>query len=245
MKIAIISDIHANWPALETVLATIRQIGVDRMFCAGDVIGYYTQPVRCLERVLELGIPTIRGNHERMVLGEVEGEIQPAALKVIDYTRAQLSDAHIATITKWKNILKVPGHFLMVHGSPRDKDEYLHQPNQFTSCFAKMTATFGEFKMCFFGHTHLTMVTSQDDGIITPIHEDRLFQLKPNRVYFVNPGSVGQPRDRCNLASFIVFDTRAMTIQYYRRAYDIDRVIEEVHTLGFPERLAQRLAEGW
>src|SRR5262249_25040409 len=151
-------DIHANWPAFQAVLETIRTVGVDRIFCAGDVIGYYTQPVKCLEEVLRVGIPTIRGNHERMVLGEIEGEIQPSALKVIDYTREQLNKEHLATITRWKNILKVPNNFLMVHGSPRDKDEYLHKPNQFEACFDRMSSNFAEFKVCFFGHTHLTMV---------------------------------------------------------------------------------------
>lgn len=245
MKIAVISDIHANWPALVKVLQTIKSVGVDRIFCAGDVIGYYTQPVRCLETVLKLKIPTIRGNHERMVLGEIEGQIQPAALKVIDYTRQQLSEDHIATITKWKNLLKVPKHFLMVHGSPRNKDEYLHKPPQFDACYEKMSRSFGDFNLCFFGHTHLTMVCSEEDGIIGPIHEDRLFKLEDGRTYFVNPGSVGQPRDQCNLTSFIVFDTRKRTIQYYRREYDIQRVVDEVGELGFPQRLADRLKGGW
>jgi predicted phosphodiesterase len=245
VKIAVISDIHANWPALVTILETINSVGVDRVFCAGDVIGYYTQPVRCLEKILELKIPTIRGNHERMVLGEIEGEIQPSALKVIDYTREQLSARHIATINSWKNILKVPKYFLMVHGSPRNKDEYLQKPDQFSKCFSLMHSSFAEFKLCFFGHTHLTMVASEDEGIIAPVHEDRCFQLKPDRVYFINPGSVGQPRDGCNLASFIIYDSKRLTIQYYRRSYDLAQVVHEIGELGFPQRLAERLQGGW
>ncbi len=243
MRVGIISDIHANWPALQTALAVLDREGVDRIFCLGDIVGYYTEAAECVEEMIDRQIDCIRGNHERYLLGQELDQIQPTARQAIEFTRTQLDEDHLKFLEGLSNIMRVPNFFLLVHGSPRHRDEYLLEREQYEANFDKLARDYPEFRVCFFGHTHLPMVVCREQTL-DDFHEDARVSLDPKRTYLINPGSVGQPRDGCPKACFVIYDTSRRELNFYRRAYDMRTIQARVHEVGLDARLAERLPFG-
>lgn len=243
MRVGIISDIHANWPALQAALAVLDRENVDRVFCLGDIVGYYTEPVECVEELMDRGVDCIRGNHERYLLGQGYEQINETARQAIEFTREELDPEHIAFLEGLRNTMRVPGHFLIVHGSPRHRDEYLLTEQQFTENLDRLERDYPEFRVCFFGHTHQPVVACRTERI-TDFHADRRLTLNPGTTYLINPGSVGQPRDSCPKACFLTYDTSTRELVFYRREYDLATIQARVHEVGLNGRLAERLASG-
>ncbi len=243
MRVGIISDVHANWPALEAALAVFDREGVDRIFCLGDIIGYYTEPAECIEEMMDREIDCIRGNHERYLLGQELDGINKTARQAIEYTRTQLDEHHLAFIEGLSNTMRVRDYFLLVHGSPRHRDEYMLYAEQVYQNFDKLERDYSEFRLCFYGHTHLPMVIAREQAICE-FHQDTRVPLDPKATYMINPGSVGQPRDRCPKACFLLYDTDRHEVHFYRREYDLKVVQARVHEVGLDPRLAQRLTQG-
>lgn len=244
MRFGIISDIHANLPALEVVLAEIDRLGVDEIVCLGDVIGYYAEPRECLEILMRRGIPAIRGNHERMVIGELAPDAKEGAIHVIEYTRAQLKNEHYVFIEEEMKNKRMHGdHFLMVHGSPRHKDEYLLTVDSFVANLKLLGQNHPEVRVCFHGHTHKPSVIAQGH-FVQKVAKDLGVPLQSGKTYLVNPGAVGQPRDGVPLASFAIYDEEESSVYFYRRPYDMERTKAKARDAKFPERLIDRLEKG-
>jgi predicted phosphodiesterase len=243
MRILVISDIHANRTALEAVLADAGE--VDATWCLGDLVGYGPDPNACVERVRAIpNLTCMMGNHDAAALNTVSLAVFNAdARRSLVWTRSQLSPRSLAYLEGLHDHLVVQGDVSMVHGSPRDPIwEYIL--NTVTARF-----NFSEFKTrwCFVGHSHLQCIFELDE-------QKDLVELKippAGKPYaltdraILNPGSVGQPRDRNPLAAYAIYHPKNHAWEPRRVAYDIEAVQRRIRASGLPEKHAARLAEGW
>jgi len=239
MKYAIISDIHANLEAFQTVLADIKEQQCTHVVCLGDVVGYGANPKECLDIVREMNIPVVKGNHDEYIGVEEDPEgFNDAAAEAVAWSRAQLSDDD----RKWLRDLKyfrIVANFSIVHAT-------LDAPQRWGYVFEKLEAaasfTYQNTQVCFFGHTHVPVAFIRDTGVRGGTYSK--FQIEQGKKYFVNVGSVGQPRDGDPRAAYVVYDLQLGTIELRRLPYDIATAQRKIRAAGLPERLAERLANG-
>ncbi|MFP4502451.1 MAG: metallophosphoesterase family protein [Candidatus Hydrogenedentota bacterium] len=240
MRYAIISDIHANLEALEAVLARIAEMGVDQIVCLGDVVGYNASPNACVDIIRDREIPTIMGNHDAVAcLLEEPWGFNPVAMQAAMWTREQLSDDNLA----W--IQQLPMHvftddFVGVHGAPGDRDMYLFSWEDILPHVAFLDEV--DRRICMFGHTHMPGIFSSD-GAYSP-EDDNRFQLDEDKPFFINPGSVGQPRDGNSRAAFGLYDSDEHVFEQVRLTYPVAEAAQRVTDAGLPEFLADRLGLG-
>ena len=239
-KIAILGDIHANIDALSVVLRDCQEQGVTEYLCTGDVVGYNACPHECLAWIRELGCPVVKGNHDHYVASEQNLEdFNPAAAAVVEWTRDQLDAEEIA----WLRDLpfSVTDKRITIVHSTMDRPEnfgYVFDHQQAETNFIQQKTP-----ICFHGHTHCPMIyEKQMNGIYRIDPQD--IQLKPGRKYFINVGSVGQPRDGDPRASFAIFDSDERQVTLHRVEYDIAEAQRRILAAGLPQRLADRLAQG-
>jgi putative phosphoesterase len=219
MDVGLISDIHANLPALEAVLEDMPPVEI--IVCAGDVVGYNPWPAECVERVREVADTVVIGNHDRAVEQPQRYRANRMAEAGLEFAKESLSRAQLQWVTALARRQTVDDEFLLVHDHPEHQDTYVY-PAEFSS----LDRSLAEFHGAILGHTHI-----QHAEVV----EGRLV---------VNPGSVGQPRDGDSRAAYAVLDTDGPAVDLRRVAYDIDRVIERIKTVGLPERTGVRLRDG-
>jgi putative phosphoesterase len=244
MLYGIIGDVHANYQALEVALEQFEEIGVDKILNTGDLVGYGGSPAKVIERVQDLvSIISIAGNHDRQVAGTIDPRMRLTATKALEWTRDNVSPASLRFLSSLPEGQVVDDKIIMVHGSLVERDAYILTADEVKRNLSCMIKEFKEYKICLFGHTHVPMLISTN-GIVTDLKETKSFQLEPEGIYMINPGSVGQPRDRCPLASFAVFDDVNSTITFYRKSYDIAAAQRVIVQAGLPEKFARRLSAG-
>ncbi|RMF97477.1 MAG: metallophosphoesterase [Candidatus Schekmanbacteria bacterium] len=244
MKIAIISDIHSNLEAFESVLKKIEKIDADSIYCLGDIVGYNANPNECVEIIREREIPSLMGNHDRVACG-IEEPIffNPVAREAVLWTRGELSQKNRDFLCQLPEKMNISNEILCVHGSPRDADEYIFGEATAEKCLNYLEDYEIGIKICFFVHTHFKAAYSTAN--ISPSEGSKIkFHLKENYIYLINPGSVGQPRDRDWRASFVVFDSEKKLITYYLEEYDVEKTAEKIRKKELPLYLAERLFEG-
>ncbi len=242
MKILIVSDIHSNLVALEAVLT---DCGVyDALWNLGDTIGYGPKPRECIDRMVDLlANPVLVGNHDLACIGEVDiSEFNPVAQIASRWTSLQLGMDHRAYISDLPAIT-TSLDYTLAHGSPRSPVwEYVT-----TIPVATENFEFFETGVCFIGHTHVAMFAQlSEDSSVAEIHAlrgDDMIELSAAR-YLINPGSVGQPRDRDPRASYAVLDTDLGTVTARRVEYDIAATQRQMAMANLPEVLILRLAHG-
>jgi predicted phosphodiesterase len=239
VRVAVLSDIHANLVALDAVLAALGS--VDAVWHLGDVVGYGPDPDGVVVRLGEIGAVGVRGNHDAAAAGGDEIDwFNPDARAAMEWTRTRIGDA----TRDWLAALPerhTEATFGMVHGSPREPLwEYIVSVPVARANLPLLTTPIG-----LFGHTHLPMVFVEDDGAIEQIEpaNGSTFALDGRRA-LINPGSVGQPRDGVPTASHMVIDTDAARCTWYRTAYDVAKVQQQMEDVGLPDRLVQRLSYG-
>jgi predicted phosphodiesterase len=242
MRLAILSDIHANLIGFQAVLNAVEHLSVQRIFCLGDIVGYNPWPNECVQIIRERSIACVMGNHDRVAAGLLEPDnFNATARDAIFWTREVLTEAHLSFLAKLPDRRAVNNSAILVHGSPRDPDEYI-----LTETIARENMTFMRERLGtdigFFGHTHVPAIYGETDGY-TPISERRLF-LKRGSLRLINPGSIGQPRDRDPRASFVVYDDEDMTVEFHRVAYDVHAVHDAIVREGLPPYLGERLFLG-
>ena len=244
MRYLILSDIHANLPALEAVLAAAG--AVDAVWCLGDLVGYGPQPNECVERVRNLpGLRCVAGNHDWAALGKLSlTDFNPQARWAVEWTAQQLIPAHRAWLDGLPERIEEEG-FTLVHGSPRHPIwEYV-----LNSAVASENMAYFDTPACLVGHTHVAVIFLEPGRqhraapAIVP-EPGQVFSYRPVRA-IINPGSVGQPRDGDPRASYALLDTEAGQIEYRRETYAIQETQERIRAAGLPERLALRLSYGW
>ena len=239
MRVAVLSDIHANLVALDAVLASIGS--VDAIWHLGDVVGYGPEPDAVVARLSEIGAIGVRGNHDAAALGGDEIDwFNPDARAAMEWTRERIGDA----TRDWLGGLPerhTSETFSFVHGSLREPLwEYIVSVPIARANLALLTTPIG-----LFGHTHLPMVFAEHDGAVEQIEpaDGSTFSLA-GRKALVNPGSVGQPRDGIPTACHLEIDTDAERCTWRRTAYDIGAVQGAMRAAGLPDRLVERLSYG-
>jgi diadenosine tetraphosphatase ApaH/serine/threonine PP2A family protein phosphatase len=242
MRSAILSDIHANLIAFQAFLDAVDRLHVHRAFCLGDIVGYNPWPNECVQIIRERSIPCIMGNHDRVAAGlEEPDNFNALAREAIHWTRGVLTQANRSFLAKLPDRRAIDSSAILVHGSPRDPDEYI-----LTTAIARENMAFMRDRLgsdlCFFGHTHVSGIF---DGLYdnAPIAEGT-FSLKRGRACLVNPGSIGQPRDRDPRASFLIYDDENMTVEFHRVDYDVGAVKDAIVREGLPPHLGRRLFLG-
>ncbi len=232
MKIAVISDIHSNLEALTAALAEIRKRGVDAIYCLGDVVGYGADPGACVDLVREHCAGCVRGNHDEAValdrgVARLPYDGQEAAL----HNREHLTPDQIAYLSGLPLRIDAAG-CTFVHASPEQPDAWLRLDSALAAQrqFEHFDAGF-----CFAGHTHIPGVLSNRIGVL---------RVRAGHRFIINPGSVGQPRDRNPRLSFGILDLDAVAYEHVRLPYDVERAAAKIDEAGLPARLSARLRIG-
>ncbi|MDX1952759.1 MAG: metallophosphoesterase family protein [Verrucomicrobiota bacterium] len=239
MKYAIIADIHANLEALQVVLEDIKAQKCTHYACLGDVVGYNANPKECLDIIRGMGMPCVKGNHDEYCSTENDLEgFNPHAAEAINWTRDQLTLDDRQWLRDLKYI-RLVASFSIVHAT-------LDGPQRWGYVFDKLAAaaslTYQNTSVCFFGHTHVPLAFIRDSVVRGGTYSK--FKVEPGKKYFVNVGSVGQPRDGIWQAAYVVYDMVEQTIELRRLEYDIATTQKKILEAGLPSRLAERLAQG-
>ena len=242
MRTLVISDIHANLTALKTVLDHAGE--VEQVWCLGDVVGYGPSPNECIEVVRNLpNLNCLMGNHDAAAIGEIDiSTFNPEARTSIEWLREQLTEDSL----EFLKALPEKQSFetvTLAHGSPRQPVyEYLLDTQAATDNFEYFETDF-----CFVGHTHLPVIfhLKKDDYIsrLSIPTSNKITELQVRSI--INPGSVGQPRDRDPRSAYAIFDPEKNAWDYRRVEYDIPEVQELMTEAGLPERHVLRLEGGW
>jgi diadenosine tetraphosphatase ApaH/serine/threonine PP2A family protein phosphatase len=239
-KYAILGDIHANWPALQAVLADAEEQGANRYACVGDVVGYNADPLPCLEKVRELmGNTVVRGNHDHYIGTDAPLDgFHPLAAEVVKWTRSQLSETDRAWL-RGLPYAKSVATFMMVHGTLDGPEMwgYVFDPLQAEASFAYQMSA-----VCFFGHTHVPTAFEKAGTVRGGLYSS--LKIFPGRKYYINVGSVGQPRDGDPRAAYALYDMTTGVVELRRVEYDVAEAQAHIRAAGLPERAATRLAAG-
>jgi diadenosine tetraphosphatase ApaH/serine/threonine PP2A family protein phosphatase len=239
MRVAVLSDIHANLTALDAVLGAIGS--VDGIWHLGDVVGYGPDPDGVVARLAAVGANGVRGNHDAAAIGGREIEwFNPEARAAMEWTRRAISKSTVEWLTALPE-RQLEGECTLVHGSPRDPTwEYITSVPVARANLAVLTTRYG-----LHGHTHVPIAFREDDGRVEAITPGMGSVLPlDERTLLLNPGSVGQPRDGEPTAAWMVLDTDAQTCTWNRVAYDVRTVQRAMLDAGLPARLAERLTFG-
>ena len=242
-RYGIIADVHSNIESLKSVLAELEKEGVDEILCLGDVVGYNASPSECIDIVFETCSRTIRGNHDRFILGELPDGLREAIVHVAQWGRENISDEQASTLADCPDTEVIDDLFLIVHGSPRNRDEYLLTQETIQKNLNIMKSKFAGLDVCFYGHTHIPCLVGNNE-ISVEFKERKTVQLERLTTYLINPGSSGQPRDGCALAACGIFDSDEWTMTYLRVEYDIKSTQDKVSAAGLDPWFADRLEIG-
>ena len=221
MRHAIIADVHGNLPALEAVLADIERRGVDRISCLGDLVGYNTFPHETLALLRRLPIACVQGNHDLMALGQLEPvACGPDARAAIAWTRTVLTEDERAYLHALPGHIRSDPTTILVHSCLGDPVSRLERPDDFLAQRETLRRFDSGLRRCFTGHTHVAQVTEIDSSARVVMHREGQVRLNPASFSFLNPGSVGHPRESDYRASYAIHDTETDTVFLRRVAYD-------------------------
>ena len=241
-RVAVISDIHANWHALEAVLAAIDAEQPDELWCLGDLVGYGPRPNPCCAAVQERAALCLAGNHDLGVLGQLDlEEFAPDAKTSALWTREVLGDESRSYLESLSPKGRLEGAELF-HASPRDPIwEYVLTLEAVEAAF-ELT----EEPLVLVGHSHVPLVLAQAGGTLTGglAPEATVAELDSGARLLLNPGSVGQPRDGDYRAAWLLLDFASARASFRRVAYPVEETQAEIHERGLPSPLAERLARG-
>ena len=243
MRVLVISDIHANLTALESVLAEAADC--DAFWCLGDIVGYGPDPNECVRRIRELpNLQCIIGNHDAAALAQIDADtFNLEARNAILWTRRQLSRNSLTFLEALPETVRASDEVTLTHGSPRHPVwEYLLDTHAATINF-----DYFDTPLCFVGHTHIPVVYSMNHNSYLAkltIPDANTMTHVPERA-IINPGSVGQPRDRDPRAAYCIYDSEAQSLEFRRVQYDIQAVQSRMEEFELPTRHIQRLNAGW
>ncbi len=245
MRLAVLTDIHANRDALAAVLADVAQRGVDRIAVLGDIVGYGPDPEWCLDRVMVLagqGALVVKGNHDHAI-ARPDVAMNPSARTVIDWTRPRLSAAQAAWLAALPLSLMLDD-LLLVHASANDPADWIYVSSEHK---ALPSFRVSDARVILCGHVHVPALISCD--LSGQVRAQRIPMGQPvplirSRRWLGVVGSVGQPRDGVPQAGWALLDTARNELTYLRVPYDVGAVAARMRAAGLPEGLARRLEQG-
>jgi len=246
LQYLILSDMHGNAEALAAVLRRVRRKRFDAILVLGDLVGYGAAPNQVVESIRDLPgtVHRIRGNHDKVVAGLESGEnFNHAALAAARWTAEHLTKANLRFVRELpQGPLRLPQGFTVCHGSPLDEDQYVFSMFDAWEIFEHYEAD-----LVFFGHTHVPSmfaVRGRETQVALLRGTTGTIALEPGTRYLINPGSVGQPRDRDPRAAYMTYDTERARVRWHRVPYSIERSQQRIVKAGLPRVLAERLALG-
>lgn len=232
MRLALLSDIHSNLPALEAVMANVDQERPDAILCLGDVVGYGADPAECIAIVRERCDAVVLGNHDLAVATGEGIEMLPSHGQVAaEHNAERLSDDDLQWLENLP-LTRVIHDMTMAHASPQFPERWMR-----IESFYLAQEQFRHFDtdICFVGHTHLPGVMSETLGVLRP---------RPGHRFIINMGSVGQPRDGDARACMGYFDTESFAFDLKRIPYNVDRARLRIREENLPSSLGKRLERG-
>jgi len=245
MRYLVFSDIHGNLEALEAVLEDIHRKKIDHFLFLGDLVGYGASPNEVIQKIISFKhLFMVRGNHDKAVCGlDSIQTFNPIAAAAIQWTKNTLNKKHLHLLQGLaKGPMIVHKNITICHGAPFDEDYYIFGEFDAVEAFG-----YFETPVCFFGHTHFPFIYMEKEQTVegTFIQEWPFeIKLEKGARYLINPGSVGQPRDRDPRAAYAIYDSESRKIKFYRLAYDITRSQKKIMAANLPSALAERLSLG-
>jgi predicted phosphodiesterase len=242
MKIGIFSDTHSNLEALTAVFQAFREEGVDQLVCLGDTVGYGASPNECCDLVRKQAVYTILGNHDAAVAGRMDySYYYDAARQALDLHASILSPDNM----RWLKSLPYEvreGHISYCHGAPINIEEfeYIFAPEQAARCLPEWNKL---ADVTFIGHSHLCKAFALRADDVHEVVAQR-FEIRPGHKYIISVGSVGQPRDYDNRASYTVYDSNARVFEFKRVSYDIDSAAKKIFSAKLERNFGNRLFIG-
>jgi len=244
MRLLIISDIHANLVAFETVL-NHAEGAWDQIWCLGDIVGYGPDPNECIELLRQHNHVSLSGNHDWAVLDKLDiASFNLEARKAIQWTQEQLTEEARQYLQELPPMVVAPPNFTLAHASPRHPVwEYILDADTAAANFEYFTTPF-----CLVGHTHAPVLYDQRESRVvmtTPTYNATISLFDFGNRLIINPGSVGQPRDSDPRAAYALLDSEQMTWEYRRIPYAVEETQRRMRNAGISERLVMRLEFGW
>ena len=246
MQYLILSDMHGNSEALAAVLRRVRRKRFDAYLVLGDLVGYGAGPNQVVEEIRRLPgtVHRVRGNHDKVVAGIEDGtNFNHAALAAAHWTAEHLTPANLRYVRELpQGPADVEPGLTICHGSPLDEDQYVFSVFEAWDIFAGYPSD-----LVFFGHTHvpsLFVLRGRDTRVALLQGTSGTIKIEPGARYLVNPGSIGQPRDRDPRASYMTYDSHTRTVRWFRVPYPVERAQQRIQKAGLPKILADRLALG-
>jgi predicted phosphodiesterase len=230
MRVGLLSDVHSNLPALRAVLNALEQRGVSRILVAGDIVGYGGQPNECVSELVEAGAECVAGNHDLLVLDRLPPTRFPAvALRSADLTRTAMSSSTRAFLASLPLTMRVEA-LTMAHGSPSDPEEYVVTESRALELLAEISRTGAGVHTLVLGHTHRQWCVSAGRGALPA----RGRVQPPKAPLLINPGSVGQSRqrERRPRARFAIYDSSSGEVEFCRIDYDVASSLAALDRLG-------------
>jgi predicted phosphodiesterase len=242
MKVAVISDIHANRHAFEATLEAVAASDASELWCLGDLVGYGAEPDACVELAREHAAVCLAGNHDMAVTGEISlHEFSRGASLAAQWTR-EVIDAENLAFLKTLSPTGAESAVGLYHASPRDPVwEYV-----LSTLLAELCLDSQEHRICLIGHSHVALSFERHEGELAtgePRREGAILDLSAGE-WLLNPGSVGQPRDGDPRASWLLLDLDAMLASFHRADYDVAGAAAAIRAARLPDSLAERLEYG-
>ncbi|MEX0685568.1 MAG: metallophosphoesterase family protein [Balneolales bacterium] len=225
MKLGIISDIHANLPALKVCLKKLDELNVEKIICLGDMVGYGPYPNECCDIIRDRNIPTVLGNHDGAITGAVPlRTFREPNHSLLKWTHKIITPENKAFLNSLNLTLTDGENWLATHSSPIDPTRWVYLDSA-TACREVLKKV--EQDIIFVGHTHKPAVIAEKFGVLS---------VKPGQRYVINPGSIGQSRDSDHRASFSVMDTNEFKYENFRLDYSVQETLDHYMTIGFSEK---------
>ena len=235
-RLGVVADVHANLPALEVALDALA--GVDALVCAGDLVGYGPHPNECVARLREAGALCVAGNHDLVAVGAPGlDRCDALAAQALRWTRGALSDDARAFLTALPGELTVAHDVLVAHGAPGDPWHYVREPADAAAQLARVEAS-----VLVVGHTHRAMAVSADARAHAT---DGELALTGGTRWLLNPGSVGQSRERRRRVRFLELDLDTRTARFHALPYDAERTLADLRRAGIPAEAIHRQPRPW
>ncbi len=246
MRYLIFTDIHGNLEALLSVLKFARRRKIDHYLFLGDMVGYGADPNDVIQKLRMLKpISMIRGNHDKAVCCDLDSvhTFNPIAASAIHWTRETVTKKNLSYLN---NLKKGPvilhDQITICHGAPFDEDYYIFGEFDAAEAFLHL-----ETPITFFGHTHFPFIYSESDHIVEGTFltgNSNEMKIESDKRYLINPGSVGQPRDRNTRAACAIYDDKAKKISFFRLEYEVEEAQRKILAADLPPALAERLSIG-
>lgn len=242
MKLALISDIHANLPALQAVIDDIAVAGADRIVCLGDIVGYNTQPAECIAAVRRLDALCVAGNHDLAVCGRITSKtFGRGAARAVAWTQRRLGRDDLHFLAGLPLKAAIGGKLIAVHGALHPQIDCatvrLDNDERRLQSFQALMADPSGARICAFGHTHHASVYEFRKGRAVMLSETKV-SLRDDAYYLINPGTVGEPRARDRRASYMIVDLTQRTVCVHRVGHDLSTPLAATRRAGLAPALS-------